>query len=77
MVLATLSDRKKLLQMMYRNIYIERGQIKAVEPTELMWVLLDTVMIRNTGRTRADSNISPLKTPLNFSRVSPFLNALN
>lgn len=49
--LAGITDRKKLLQMMYHNVYIERGEIKAIEPTELMWVLLDTVLLRKAGRT--------------------------
>lgn len=48
---ATLPEQKKVLQMIYRNVYIEGGDIKAVEPTEVMWVLLSTVMQRETGRT--------------------------
>jgi site-specific DNA recombinase len=49
--LAKPGERKKLLQLVYRNVYIERGEIKAIEPTELLWVLLDSVMIRKAGRT--------------------------
>ena len=54
--LAQTEERKKLLQMVFRNIYIEGGEIKAVEPTELMWVLLDTVMFVEAGRTRTNPN---------------------
>lgn len=50
--LAQTEERKKLLQMVFRNIYIEGGEIKAVEPTELMWVLLDTVMFVEAGAAR-------------------------
>jgi hypothetical protein len=49
--LAQLEERKKLMQMFYRKVYIESGAIKAVEPTEVMWVLLNTVMQLETGRT--------------------------
>ena len=47
--LAKAEERKKLLQMVYQHIYVAGGKIKAVEPTELMWVLLNTVMFVDTG----------------------------
>ena len=49
--LANTEERKRLFQTVYHAVYIEHGRIKAVEPTEVMWVLLDTVMQRETGRT--------------------------
>ena len=72
---ANKEERKKLFQTFYRNVYIEGGEIKAVEPTSVLWVLLDTVMFVETGRIGAHSNIFLPVKPLNSSIVYHFLNA--
>ncbi len=47
---ATPEERQQIAQTILTKIYVSGGEIKAIEPTEVMWALLETV-IPSAGRT--------------------------
>lgn len=72
---ATPSEKKELFRALFKRIYILGGEIKAIEPTPVMWVLLNSVCRSEAGRTGFEPALLRLAVPVNTTRKSLFKNA--